>query len=157
MTSEALALTRSPSRLRHSWMGRIAPIIVVAFALVAIWYVAALIMNAGMARDAFDRAGTTYGIADLIEATWSAERPRLPAPHQIVQEFARSVATNAPSSPRSLLYHSWVTLSATLVGFAIGAVFGIVLATSIVHVRALEKSLLPWIICSQMVPILAIA
>ena len=27
----------------------------------------------------------------------------------------------------------------------------------IVHVRTLEKSLLPWIICSQMVPILAIA
>jgi NitT/TauT family transport system permease protein len=39
----------------------------------------------------------------------------------------------------------------------LGAVFGIVLAILIVHVRTLEKSLLPWIICSQMVPILAIA
>ena len=60
-------------------------------------------------------------------------------------------------SPRSLAYHSWVTLSATLVGFVIGALFGILLAVSIVHVRTLEKSLLPWVICSQMVPILAIA
>ena len=51
----------------------------------------------------------------------------------------------------------WVTLSATVVGFVIGAVFGILLAVLIVHLRTLEKSLLPWIICSQMVPILAIA
>ena len=50
-----------------------------------------------------------------------------------------------------------MTLSATLVGFGIGALFGILLAVSIVHVRTLEKSLLPWVICSQMVPILAIA
>ena len=50
-----------------------------------------------------------------------------------------------------------MTLSATLVGFVIGALFGILLAVSIVHVRTLEKSLLPWVICSQMVPILAIA
>jgi NitT/TauT family transport system permease protein len=50
-----------------------------------------------------------------------------------------------------------VTLSATLVGFVLGTLFGILLAVSIVHVRTLEKSLLPWVICSQMVPILAIA
>ena len=62
-----------------------------------------------------------------------------------------------PDSPRSLVYHAWVTLSATVVGFVIGAVFGIMLAVPIVHLRTLEKSLLPWVICSQMVPILAIA
>ena len=62
-----------------------------------------------------------------------------------------------PTSPRSLVYHSWVTLSATLLGFVLGALFGILLAVMIVHARVLEKSLLPWIICSQMVPILAMA
>jgi NitT/TauT family transport system permease protein len=50
-----------------------------------------------------------------------------------------------------------VTLSATLLGFALGALLGIGLALMIVHSRVLEKSLLPWIICSQMVPILALA
>jgi NitT/TauT family transport system permease protein len=62
-----------------------------------------------------------------------------------------------PDSPRSLVYHSIVTLSATLLGFGLGALFGTILAVLIVHVRTLEKSLLPWIICSQMVPILAVA
>jgi NitT/TauT family transport system permease protein len=157
MTSDALASPRPRVRRQHALAERIAPIVVVTLALIAIWYVAALIMNAAMARDGFERAQAAYGISDLIDASWNADRPRLPAPHQIVQEFVKSITGNPPSSPRSLLYHSWVTLSATLLGFALGAIFGTLLAVSIVHVRALEKSLLPWIICSQMVPILAIA
>jgi NitT/TauT family transport system permease protein len=38
-----------------------------------------------------------------------------------------------------------------------GALLGIVLAVLIVHVRTLERSLMPWIISSQTIPILAIA
>ena len=86
-----------------------------------------------------------------------AERPVLPAPHQVVLDFVDSVFGYPLDSPRSLAYHAWVTLSATVVGFVMGAVLGILLAVAIVHLRTLEKSLLPWIICSQMVPILAIA
>ena len=62
-----------------------------------------------------------------------------------------------PLAPRSLVYHSLVTLSATLIGFVLGALFGIALALMIIHSRVLERSLLPWIICSQMVPVLALA
>jgi NitT/TauT family transport system permease protein len=61
------------------------------------------------------------------------------------------------SSNRSLVYHSWVTLSSTVLGFAFGTLLGIVIAIGIVHVKALDRSLMPWIIASQTVPILAIA
>jgi NitT/TauT family transport system permease protein len=87
----------------------------------------------------------------------SAERPLLPAPHQVIGAFVDSVFGYAPTAPRSLVYHSAVTLSATLLGFVLGALLGVILALMIVHSRVLEKSLLPWIICSQMVPILALA
>src|SRR5207244_10333953 len=83
--------------------------------------------------------------------------PLLPAPHQVIAAFTDSVFGYAPTAPRSLVYHSMVTLSATLLGFVLGALLGIGLALMIVHSRVLEKSLLPWIICSQMVPILALA
>src|SRR5260370_398841 len=63
----------------------------------------------------------------------------------------------ASTESRSLVYHSAVTLSAAVLGFALGALLGIGLALLIVHSRMLEKSLLPWSICSQMVPILALA
>jgi NitT/TauT family transport system permease protein len=153
MTSDAMEMPRG-SRVR--WGGAlaaIAPVTVVILALIALWYVAAAIMNAALVRAAVEHGN----LFDLVAASWSAERPMLPAPHQILHEFVVSTTGYPPSSARSLLYHSGVTLSATVLGFAIGAVFGIVLAVLIVHLRALEKSLMPWIICSQMVPILAIA
>jgi NitT/TauT family transport system permease protein len=153
MTSDALSLPPG-SRVRWgSVLGTIAPVTVVVLALLALWYVAAAIMNAALVRAAVEHGN----LVDLVAASWSAERPMLPAPHQILHEFVVSTTGYPPSSARSLIYHSGVTLSATVLGFAIGAVFGIVLAVLIVHLRALEKSLMPWIICSQMVPILAIA
>jgi NitT/TauT family transport system permease protein len=138
-------------------LGAVAPVTLVVVALIAIWYAAAAIMNAALVHDAFGRANMVPGVLDLIAGSWNAERPMLPTPHQIVREFIASATGYPPTSARSLLYHSGVTLSATLLGFAIGSVFGIVLAVLIVHLRTLEKSLMPWIICSQMVPILAIA
>jgi NitT/TauT family transport system permease protein len=132
-------------------------VLVVLLVLIVVWYVAAVLMNMSLVRDAFEREDTAYTFVDLVAATLDAERPLVAAPHQIVAQFYDLVFGYPPNSPRSLVYHSWVTLSATLAGFAIGTLFGILLAVLIVHVRVLEKSLLPWIICSQMVPILAVA
>jgi NitT/TauT family transport system permease protein len=155
MTSSALALPGAAAR--PTWLTEYAPIFVVVAILVVLWYLAAILMNAPLVRDAFEREDVKYTTAELIAGTLDAERPVVPAPHQVAQSFFDSVFDYPPDSPRSLAYHAWVTLSATVVGFAIGAVFGILLAVLIVHVRTLEKSLLPWVICSQMVPILAIA
>jgi NitT/TauT family transport system permease protein len=164
MTSSGLPATdgnapaASPPRWRSpAWLADLAPVLVILLALVIIWYVAAVLMNMALVRDAFEREETTYTLADLIAGTLEAERPLVPAPHQIVLQFVDLVFGYPPDSPRSLLYHSWVTLSATFVGFIIGTALGILLAVAIVHLRVLEKSLMPWIICSQMVPILAVA
>ena len=159
MTSSALALPVTRSRLlsQHPLVMRYAPIVTIVLAMIAIWYVAAVLMNLSLVRDGFEREETPYTVSDLIEGTMSAERPLLPAPHQVIAAFTDSVFGYAPTAPRSLVYHSMVTLSATLVGFILGALLGIGLALMIVHSRVLERSLLPWIICSQMVPILALA
>src|SRR5258707_6422048 len=159
MTSSALALPASGAGAwrRHPLVERYAPIATTVVVLIAIWYVAAVLMNLSLVRDGFEREETPYTVSELIAGTISAERPLLPAPHQVIAAFADSVFGYAPTAPRSLVYHSMVTLSATLLGFALGALLGIGLALMIVHSRVLEKSLLPWIICSQMVPILALA
>ena len=157
MTSGTISAAR-PAEIRwHPAVVRFAPVVVIVLALIAIWYVAAVLMNLNLVRGAFERDDTVYTTGQLIAGTMSAERPLLPAPHQVVQTFAEDVFGWPVTSPRSLVYHGWVTLSATFVGFLLGATFGIILAVLIVHVRTLQKSLLPWIICSQMVPILAVA
>jgi NitT/TauT family transport system permease protein len=159
MTNSALALPASGAGTlrQHPLFVRYAPIATVVLALIVIWYIAAVLMNLSLVRDGFEREETPYTVSELIEGTMSAERPLLPAPHQVISAFVDSVFGYAPTAPRSLVYHSTVTLSATLLGFILGAMLGIGLALMIVHSRVLEKSLLPWIICSQMVPILALA
>jgi NitT/TauT family transport system permease protein len=159
MTSSSLALPLRAQRslARHPLVERYAPVVTMVLALMVIWYIAAVAMNWRLVRDGFEREENPYTATDVLAGTMSAERPLLPAPHQIVSTFVDSVFGYPPLAPRSLVYHSLVTLSATLIGFALGAVFGTLLALMIVHSRVLERSLLPWIICSQMVPIVALA
>jgi NitT/TauT family transport system permease protein len=149
MTNAAAALV-SPR-------GRVLPVVTVVAALIVAWYLLAILLNwpqvtAMMANN--NQAGTT---PEIIGATWSMERPVLPAPHQVVAEFWKTTVDTAPTSKRSLLYHAWITASATMLGFAFGAILGMALAAGIVHVKTLDRSLMPWIIASQTVPILAIA
>jgi NitT/TauT family transport system permease protein len=128
------------------------PVLIIVAAILVIWYIASVWLNAPFIADA-----DTLGFLDLVRAAWSAERPLLPAPHQVLVELWRTVVETSITSKRSLLYHSWVTLSSSLLGFVLGSLLGVALAVSIVHVKSLEKSLLPWIIASQTVPILAVA
>jgi NitT/TauT family transport system permease protein len=159
VTNNALAMPlRTPRSLaRHPLVVRYAPVVTMVLALMLIWYIAAVAMNWRLVQDGFEREETPYTMSDVLAGTMSAERPLLPAPHQVILAFVDSVFGYPPNAPRSLVYHSGVTLSATLLGFVLGALLGIALALMIVHSRVLEKSLLPWIICSQMVPILALA
>jgi NitT/TauT family transport system permease protein len=159
MTNSALALPSraSGAAIFRPLVERYAPLATIVLALIAIWYVAAVAMNWSLVRDGFEREETPYTITDILSGTMNAERPLLPAPHQIAFAFFDSVFGYPPLAPRSLVYHSLVTLSATALGFMLGALFGIALALMIVHSRMLERSLMPWIICSQMVPILALA
>jgi NitT/TauT family transport system permease protein len=60
-------------------------------------------------------------------------------------------------SPRNLIYHVIVTGQSTLLGFCLGTALGLLLSVLIVHSRTLDKALLPWIVASQTVPVLAIA
>ena len=156
-SSLALPLQATLTFARHPLVERYAPLATTILALIAIWYVAAVAMNWALVRDGFEREETPYALSDVLAGTMEAERPLVPAPHQVVTAFLDSVFGYPPLAPRSLVYHSLVTLSATLIGFVLGAVFGIALALMIIHSRVLERSLLPWIICSQMVPVLALA
>jgi len=134
------------------------PIATVILAILAGWYAAAALMNASLQRDAYANAGRTdYSTRDLIADSLNMERPKLPAPHQVVSELYRLVLATAPTSKRSLVYHGAITLEETLIGFLIGATLGIALAVVIVSMRWLERSMMPWIIASQTVPIIALA
>ncbi len=137
---------------------RILPIAVVGLVILALWYLGAIGMNADLQRDAFSNAGqASYTTSELIAGTWSQERPRLPAPHQIVAEIDKSVFQTPVTSKRSLLYHAIITIEATLLGFAFGSGLGMLLSILVVHSRSLDRGMMPWIVASQTVPVVALA
>ncbi len=130
--------------------------VVMAF-IVVIWYGAAVYLNSDVLIDKYERQKTEWNFQLLVSDSWSMGRPVLPAPHQIMEDMNKSLFERKITSKRSLVYHGGVTISSTLVGFVIGGVLGILLAIGIVHVPTLNKSVLPWIIASQTIPILAVA
>lgn len=133
------------------------PVLTVLIAILALWYAGAVWMNAQWVRDQAERAGQTVTWEQIVPQTMNQSRPVLPAPHQVAAELWKVVVMTPPTSKRSLIYHAWVTLSATLLGFAIGTGAGILLAAGIVHNRAMDMSVMPWAIASQTIPILAVA
>ena len=136
---------------------KILPILTILFLLTVVWYFFTIYLNSAMQIDKYDKQGISWNITKLVLDTMSQERPKLPAPHQIAEEIWKTTVEKKITSKRSLIYHSSITLSSTLVGFILGTVLGVVLAVSIVENRAMESSLMPWIIASQTIPILAIA
>jgi NitT/TauT family transport system permease protein len=136
---------------------KVVPVLTVTAVILVVWYIAAIFMNAPFQRDQDRRSGVTSTTSELILKTWGQPKPTMPAPHQVAETLYKNIFTVKPWSARSLVYHAWVTLSSTLFGFAMGTVLGVVIAVGIVHIPALERSFLPWIIASQTIPILAIA
>ena len=149
---------RTSKRLT-TWLktSRLLPVLSLLAGFFVLWYLATYYLNGDLVTFQEERDGVRLSSSEFLLKTMSLERPVLPAPHQIAKDLWQSIFKFRITSKRNLLYHAGVTLSSTLTGFAIGSFLGILLATGIVHVRALETSLMPWVITSQTVPILAIA
>ena len=163
-------------------MTRAFPVLTVVAALLVLWYLAVVPMNAPWERDQAARAGTEISFGQLVANTMNQDRPVLPAPHQVliglyeqtvgcdavgrrmcretepltVAGFGQRVVASVTSN-RSLIYHAGITLSATMLGFLIGTGGGILLAIGIVYNRAMDASVMPWAIASQTIPIIALA
>ncbi len=136
---------------------RLLPVGTIILAIIIAWYAAAYRMNAPFQRDQNERSNVTVSTSEFIAQTMSQPKPTMPAPHQVAQNLWKHTFGVKLSSNRSLVYHAGVTLSSTLLGFLMGTVLGIIIAVGIVHVPALDKSFLPWIIASQTIPMLAVA
>ncbi len=156
-------------------MKSLLPVLTVVGAILLFWVVSVVPMNIHLtadqaqrqdivvtpdtpvARQEYSGIGLALRNTHLFGMAYTLERPRLPSPHQVAVELWNTIALQNITSRRSLVYHGWVTLSATLLGFAIGTGLGILLAVGIVYNKAMDMSVMPWAIASQTIPILALA
>lgn len=159
MTAPAAGMARPPRRglVARFLASRFVAVVVILAVIVLIWYLGAFLLNAPFQRDLDARANLVRSPVEFIVATMNQPKPTLPAPHQVAVDTYKSVVLANPMKPSSLIYHAWITLASTLAGFISGTLLGILLAVGIVHVKSLDRSLMPWIISSQTIPILALA
>ena len=138
--------------------GSLIPITTVLIFIFSVWYVGTILLNSPFQKDVYKRKGVeNYTYSQLVKDTMRQKRPVLPPPHQVIVELWNSTVNKKITSKRSLVYHAGITLSSTLLGFVIGSLLGIILAVAIVYSRTCDMTLMPWIITSQTIPILAIA
>jgi NitT/TauT family transport system permease protein len=110
-----------------SRVGRPLRILAAVAAVLAIWYVAAFLLE------------------------WSGDRiayAKLPYPHAILAKVL--------SAPGTVIEATWETASRAVVGFFIGLSVGTLFAVFMVQARAIEVSFLPFVLATQMIPIIAL-
>jgi NitT/TauT family transport system permease protein len=91
--------------------------------------------------------------------TWpfDVDDSTMPHLHAIVAQLFTSPTEGGPLLITILWHSALFTAKEALVGFAIGASIGFLLGVALAHVRILQRGLLPYIVASQTIPILAIA
>ena len=137
--------------------GSAGPVMILVTIIIIVWYAGAVYLNSSFLIDRYEKNNVNWSFSELASDSWSMERPVLPSPHQVAKELKRTIWDKKITSKHSLVFHSRVTLSSAMLGFVMGTFLGIGLSVGIVYVPALDRTLMPWIIASQTIPILAIA
>jgi NitT/TauT family transport system permease protein len=91
--------------------------------------------------------------------TWpfAVDDTTMPHLHNVFAAFGQPTTTGGPPLINALLHAAWFTGKEALAGFLLGAVIGFTLAVVLSQSRLLERGILPYIVASQTVPILAVA
>ena len=94
---------------------------------------------------------------ELKLGTFTVNDITFPHLHDIVGQLFEPSRRNGPLLIEVLWDAALFTMKEAAVGFLLGASIGFLLAIVLVHSRLLQRGLLPYIVASQTIPILAIA
>jgi NitT/TauT family transport system permease protein len=140
----ASAVVERPSRFAFAWrpvLRRAGLTVAVAGGLWALWEAFKWIGEA---------SGFRLGVFEVNDRTF-------PHIHDIVGQLFEPSRRNGPLLIEVLWDAALFTAKEAAVGFFLGASIGFALAVILAHSRLLQRGLLPYIVASQTVPILAIA
>src|SRR5688572_21224925 len=105
----------------------------------------------------------TYGVAVIIiVALWEGAKTLFALPDYKLPHIITIFEVLGRPTPKGMTL--WVLLGDTLytgleavLGFVLGGIAGFLLAALFVHVKPAERGLLPYVVASQTVPIIALA
>jgi NitT/TauT family transport system permease protein len=131
--------------------------------------------RAAAVRSAAERVGMLVLVLAVLWGLWEGYRwlwiqegwtwpfvvdsTTMPHIHDILRQLFRKPTSGVGGDILlvQLLHAAWFTAKEALVGFALGASFGFLLGVLLSQFRLLQRGLLPYVVASQTVPILAVA
>lgn len=132
----------------RSGLRNIANSALIAIAIVFVWEG---LKAFGSANDYMVNFGGTPLDLSILNDT------KLPHLTDIIRAFGEPAQRNGPPLIQTLVDLGTFTLSEAVLGFIIGGLLGFALAVIFAHSSLLQRGLLPYVVASQTVPILAIA
>jgi NitT/TauT family transport system permease protein len=127
----------------------VVPILVVAAALLLLWQAAAWLYFTANVPPQF-RDGAISGADQTVPPEMRIVQMKLPLPSLVLAALVN------PDNAAQLWLAGLITLRSAVLGFVVGGIIGFLLAIFMAQSRALERSLLPYAIVSQMVPVIAL-
>lgn len=133
------------SGARATRLRRVALPVLALVALAVLWELYKLVIPAD---------GVSVGDALVLPRSDDASMPHL---SQIASEFSQAEVTGGDSVASAVLTSVGYSLRLAAAGFAVGVVVGLLLALAMQRLRLVERALLPYVVLSQTVPLVALA
>ena len=125
------------------------PIMLIALVLLVAWELLAWLYFNSSVSPQF-REGALSGADTTVPPEMRVVQMKLPLPHLVLAALVN------PDNATQLWFAGLITLRSAVLGFIVGGIVGFGLAVFMDQSRTLERSILPYAIASQMVPVIAL-
>ncbi|HEX8919563.1 MAG TPA: ABC transporter permease [Chloroflexota bacterium] len=140
-------------------VNRVLPVATIFIFLIVVWYGAAAYFNWHFlnvqSQDVNPQAWHRLSLAQQIQRSLSTSTPTLPTPVQALGDFLGRVE-QSPTSDTAIWSDLLWTVRAAVLGFLLGTLIGVILAVLFMSSRILTQSLMPYVVASQTIPIVAL-
>jgi NitT/TauT family transport system permease protein len=133
------------NRIRASHVRRATMLLLALVLLAALWELYKLVIP---------EAGVKLGDSLILPRSDDASMPHL---SHIVDVFGQAEVAGGGSVLSSVVSSVWYSLRLAAAGFAVGVGVGFLLALAMQRLRVVERALLPYVVLSQTVPLIALA
>jgi NitT/TauT family transport system permease protein len=144
---------------RQRGLNRVLPIAVTFAVLMILWYGAAIYFNLRYLnihmQDVDPNAWNRLSTAEKVRQALSTGQPLMPTPIQTIGDFVARMSQQ-PTAAGGLWVDMYWTGHAAVLGFLLGTFIGIALAVIFMNSRLLAQSLMPFVVASQTIPIVAL-
>jgi NitT/TauT family transport system permease protein len=157
---EEVAVEPERQSVLHRTLDAAVPVLVVFLLLILAWYAFAAWFNLNYLNihemDVDPAGWKKMAATEKLYKALSTGQPVMPTPIQTVADFFDRLRQGVNADGNGLVADLYWTGRASVFGFLLGTAVGVCLATLFMTSRILAQSLMPYVVASQTIPIVAL-